>query len=136
RPNKVRKILKVAQDPISLETPIGDDEANHLGEFLEDAKSPNPVDIVIANNLRKVTEDVLKTLTPREEKVIKMRFGLDTDGIEHTLEEIGRHFAVTRERIRQIESKAIRKLRHPKRINRLKGFFDGLRPTEDATRKT
>jgi RNA polymerase primary sigma factor len=123
--HKVRKILKVAQDPISLETPIGDDESNHLGEFLEDVRSPNPIDLVIANNLRQITQEVLKTLTPREEKVIKMRFGLDSDGVEHTLEEIGKHFAVTRERIRQIESKAIRKLRHPKRINKLRGFYDG-----------
>jgi RNA polymerase primary sigma factor len=123
--HKVRKILKVAQDPISLETPIGDDESNHLGEFLEDIKSPNPIDLVIANNLRQITQEVLKTLTPREEKVIKMRFGLDSDGVEHTLEEIGKHFAVTRERIRQIESKAIRKLRHPKRINKLRGFYEG-----------
>jgi RNA polymerase primary sigma factor len=123
-PGKVRKILRVAQDPISLETPIGEDENNHLGEFIEDLSTPNPIDLVVANNLRCVTEDVLKTLTPREEKVIKMRFGLDPDGVEHTLEEIGRYFAVTRERIRQIEAKALRKLRHPTRSQRLSIFLD------------
>ncbi len=125
---KVRKILKVAQDPISLETPIGEDEGNHLGEFIEDVTSPNPIDLVMANNLRYVIEEVLKTLTAREEKVIKMRFGLDPDGVEHTLEEIGRHFAVTRERIRQIETKALEKLRRPKRSERLSVFLD-VRPS-------
>lgn len=122
---KIRRILRVMQEPISLETPIGEDEASHLGDFIEDVRSPNPMEIVIAKNLRQVTEEVLKTLTPREEKVIKMRFGLDADGAEHTLEEIGRHFAVTRERIRQIEAKALKKLRHPRRVSKLRGFYDG-----------
>jgi RNA polymerase primary sigma factor len=123
-PGKVRKILRVAQDPISLETPIGEDEGNHLGDFIEDLASPNPIDLVVANNLREVIDEVLKKLNPREEKVIKMRFGLDDDGVEHTLEEIGRHFAVTRERIRQIEAKALRKLRHPNRAQKLQAFLD------------
>lgn len=122
---KIRRMLRLAQDPISLETPIGEDESNHLGDLLEDVRSPNPMDIVIANNLRKVTDEVLKDLNSREEMVIRMRFGLTADGVEHTLEEIGRHFAVTRERIRQIESKAIRKLRHPKRVRKLRCFYDG-----------
>jgi RNA polymerase primary sigma factor len=122
---RIRRVLRVMQEPISLETPVGDDEASHLGDFIEDVRSPNPMDIVIANNLRQVTEEVLKTLTPREEKVIKMRFGLDADGTEHTLEEIGRHFAVTRERIRQIEAKALKKLRHPRRVSKLRSFYEG-----------
>ncbi len=122
---KVRRILRVMQEPVSLETPIGEDETSHLGDFIEDVRSPNPMDVVIANHLRRATEEVLKTLTPREEKVIKMRFGLDADGTEYTLEEIGRHFAVTRERIRQIEAKALKKLRHPRRVSKLRGFYDG-----------
>jgi RNA polymerase primary sigma factor len=122
---KIRRILRVMQEPISLETPIGEDETSHLGDFIEDVRSPNPMDIVIANHLRQATEEVLKTLTPREEKVIRMRFGLDPDGTEHTLEEVGRHFAVTRERIRQIEAKALKKLRHPRRVSLLRGFYDG-----------
>ncbi|MCS6806670.1 MAG: RNA polymerase sigma factor RpoD [Acidobacteriota bacterium] len=123
-PGKVRKILRVAQDPISLETPIGDDESSCLGEFIEDASTPNPVDVAVANNLRAVTQQVLSDLSPREEMVIKMRFGLGPDGVEHTLEEIGRYFAVTRERIRQIETKALRKLRHPVRAPKLSVFLD------------
>jgi RNA polymerase primary sigma factor len=123
-PGKVRKILRVAQDPISLETPIGEDDANHLGEFIEDISTPNPIDTVVANNLRHVTQQVLSDLSPREEMVIKMRFGLGPDGVEHTLEEIGRYFAVTRERIRQIEAKALRKLRHPTRAPKLGAFLD------------
>jgi RNA polymerase primary sigma factor len=107
-----------------LETPVGEDETNHLGEFIEDNTTPNPIDLVVTKNLRLVIEDVLKDLTPREEKVIKMRFGLGPDGAEHTLEEIGRHFAVTRERVRQIEAKALRKLRHPARSPRLSVFLD------------
>ena len=132
---KIRRILRVMQEPISLETPIGDDETAHLGDFIEDVTSPNPMDIVIANSLRQVTEEVLKTLTPREEKVIKMRFGLDADGTEHTLEEIGRHFAVTRERIRQIEAKALKKLRHPRRVSKLRGFYDGATDLEGSVKK-
>jgi len=110
----VRKILKIAQEPISLETPIGEEEDSHLGDFIEDKAVVSPSDAVINLNLKEQTSSVLKTLTPREEKVIKMRFGLD-DGSEHTLEEVGQSFAVTRERIRQIEAKALRKLRHPSR---------------------
>jgi RNA polymerase primary sigma factor len=125
--SKVRKVLKIAQEPISLETPIGEEEDSHLGDFIEDKSITNPADAVINTNLREITEEVLKTLTPREEKVIKMRFGLDTGGSEHTLEEVGQHFAVTRERIRQIEAKALRKLRHPSRSRKLKAFLDGAR---------
>ena len=121
---KVRKILKIAQEPISLETPIGEEEDSHLGDFIEDKAVVSPSDAVINMNLKDQTSSVLKTLTPREEKVIKMRFGLD-DGSEHTLEEVGQSFAVTRERIRQIEAKALRKLRHPSRSRKLRAFLEG-----------
>ncbi len=120
---KVRKVMKIAQEPISLETPIGEEEDSHLGDFIEDRGVISPAEAVININLREQTEAVLKTLTPREEKVIKMRFGLD-DGSEHTLEEVGQSFAVTRERIRQIEAKALRKLRHPSRSRKLKAFLE------------
>ncbi len=120
---KVRKVLKIAQEPISLETPIGEEEDSHLGDFIEDRGVVSPAEAVININLKEQTESVLKTLTPREEKVIKMRFGLD-DGSEHTLEEVGQSFAVTRERIRQIEAKALRKLRHPSRSRKLRAFLD------------
>jgi RNA polymerase primary sigma factor len=120
---KVRKVLKIAQEPISLETPIGEEEDSHLGDFIEDRGVISPAEAVININLKEQTEAVLKTLTPREEKVIKMRFGLD-DGSEHTLEEVGQSFAVTRERIRQIEAKALRKLRHPSRSRKLRAFLD------------
>ncbi len=123
--SKVRKVLKIAQEPISLETPIGEEEDSHLGDFIEDKSILNPADAVVASNLREITDEVLATLTPREEKVIKMRFGLGSTGSEHTLEEVGQHFAVTRERIRQIEAKALRKLRHPSRSRKLKAFLDG-----------
>ncbi|HZG53316.1 MAG TPA: RNA polymerase sigma factor RpoD [Pyrinomonadaceae bacterium] len=123
--SKVRKVLKIAQEPISLETPIGEEEDSHLGDFIEDRSILNPADAVVAANLRMITDEVLATLTPREEKVIKMRFGLGTTGSEHTLEEVGQHFAVTRERIRQIEAKALRKLRHPSRSRKLKAFLEG-----------
>jgi RNA polymerase primary sigma factor len=123
--SKVRKVLKIAQEPISLETPIGEEEDYHLGDFIEDKSILNAADAVVASNLREITDEVLATLTPREEKVIKMRFGLGTSGSEHTLEEVGQHFAVTRERIRQIEAKALRKLRHPSRSRKLKAFLDG-----------
>jgi len=119
----VRKVMKIAQEPISLETPIGEEEDSHLGDFIEDRAVISPAEAVININLKEQTEAVLKTLTPREEKVIKMRFGLD-DGSEHTLEEVGQSFAVTRERIRQIEAKALRKLRHPSRSRRLRAFLD------------
>ena len=121
---KVRKVLKIAQEPISLETPIGEEEDSHLGDFIEDKSILNPADAVVASNLREITDEVLATLTPREEKVIKMRFGLGSTGSEHTLEEVGQHFAVTRERIRQIEAKALRKLRHPSRSRKLKAFLE------------
>jgi RNA polymerase primary sigma factor len=122
--SKVRKVLKIAQEPISLETPIGEEEDSHLGDFIEDKTITNPADAVITTNLREITDEVLKSLTPREEKVIKMRFGLGPNGSEHTLEEVGQHFAVTRERIRQIEAKALRKLRHPSRSRKLKAFLE------------
>ncbi|MEE8201421.1 MAG: RNA polymerase sigma factor RpoD [Candidatus Acidoferrales bacterium] len=120
---KVRKVMKIAQEPISLETPIGEEEDSHLGDFIEDKAVVSPSDAVITLNLREQTAGLLKTLTPREEKVIKMRFGLD-DGSEHTLEEVGQSFAVTRERIRQIEAKALRKLRHPSRSRKLRAFVE------------
>jgi RNA polymerase primary sigma factor len=123
--SKVRKVLKIAQEPISLETPIGEEEDSHLGDFIEDRSILNPAESVTVMNLREITDEVLATLTPREEKVIKMRFGLGNTGSEHTLEEVGQHFAVTRERIRQIEAKALRKLRHPSRSRRLKAFLEG-----------
>ena len=122
--SKVRKVLKIAQEPISLETPIGEEEDSHLGDFIEDRSALSPADAVINLNLKEQTDAVLKTLTPREEKVIKMRFGVG-DGSEHTLEEVGQNFLVTRERIRQIEAKALRKLRHPSRSRRLKAFLEG-----------
>ena len=122
--SKVRKVLKIAQEPISRETPIGEEEDSHLGDFIEDKTILNPADAVITSNLREITDEVLKSLTPREEKVIKMRFGLGPNGSEHTLEEVGQHFAVTRERIRQIEAKALRKLRHPSRSRKLKAFLE------------
>ena len=121
---KVRKVLKIAQEPISLETPIGEEEDSHLGDFIEDRQAVSPAEAVIKLNLEEQTDSVLKTLTPREEKVIKMRFGVG-DGSEHTLEEVGQNFAVTRERIRQIEAKALRKLRHPSRSRKLRAFLEG-----------
>ena len=121
--NKVRKIIKIAQVPISLETPIGEEEDSHLGDFIEDKLIPSPPDTVIHINLREQIEEALKTLTEREAKVLKMRFGLG-DGNEHTLEEVGQQFKVTRERIRQIEAKALRKLKHPSRSQKLKSFTD------------
>ena len=123
---KVRKVLKIAQEPISLETPIGEEEDSHLGDFIEDRGVVSPADTIVHINLREQTQKVLKTLTPREEKVLKMRFGVGVDS-EHTLEEVGQSFAVTRERIRQIESKALRKLRHPSRSRKLKAFLEGGR---------
>ena len=123
---KVRKVLKIAQEPISLETPIGEEEDSHLGDFIEDRMAISPADAVISVNLKEYTSQVLRTLTPREERVIKMRFGLE-DGSEHTLEEVGQSFQVTRERIRQIEAKALRKLRHPSRSRKLKAFVDGVK---------
>ncbi|HEX9687523.1 MAG TPA: RNA polymerase sigma factor RpoD [Thermoanaerobaculia bacterium] len=124
--SKVRKIMKIAQEPISLETPIGEEEDSHLGDFIEDRQVLSPIDSVLVSNLQDQTRRVLKTLTPREEQVLKMRFGVG-DGSEHTLEEVGRSFNVTRERIRQIESKALRKLRHPSRAKKLKPFLETIR---------
>jgi len=121
--SKVRKILKIAQEPISLETPIGEEEDSHLGDFIEDRGVVSPAEAVINLNLKEQTAAVLQTLTPREEQVIRMRFGIG-DGSEHTLEEVGQRFSVTRERIRQIEAKALRKLRHPSRSRKLKAFLE------------
>ncbi len=123
--SKVRKIMKIAQEPISLETPIGEEEDSHLGDFIEDRQVLSPIDSVLVSNLQEQTRRVLKSLTPREEQVLKMRFGVG-DGSEHTLEEVGRSFNVTRERIRQIESKALRKLRHPSRAKKLKPFLETI----------
>src|SRR5438093_1940697 len=121
--DKVRKVLKIAQEPISLETPIGEEEDSHLGDFIEDKQVVSPVDSIIGLSLREQTNKVLNTLTPREEKVLRLRLGL-SDGCEHTLEEVGQDFAVTRERIRQIEAKALRKLRHPSRSKKLRSFLE------------
>ena len=120
---KVRKVLKIAQEPISLETPVGEEEDSHLGEFIEDKQVVLPDEAIIDLNLREQTTSVLQSLTPREEKVIKMRFGIG-EASEHTLEEVGKNFAVTRERIRQIEAKALRKLRHPSRSRKLETFLE------------
>ena len=122
-PSKVRRVLRIAQEPISLQTPVGEEEESNLGDFLVDSRMISPSDAVINLNLREQTAEVLKTLSPREEKIVKMRFGLQ-DGSEHTLEEVGQNFAVTRERIRQIEAKALRKLRHPSRSHRLRNFLE------------
>ena len=119
---KVRKVLKIAQEPISLETPIGEEEDSHLGDFIEDRAVVSPAEAVINVNLKDQTGQVLRTLTPREEKVIKMRFGLE-DGSEHTLEEVGQSFAVTRERIRQIEAKALAKLRKHRDAKKLHDYI-------------
>ena len=120
---KVRKVLKIAREPISLETPIGEEEDSHLGDFIEDKKFMLPSDAAVSFNLAEQTRKVLATLTPREEKVLRMRFGIG-EKADHTLEEVGQDFAVTRERIRQIEAKALRKLRHPTRSRKLKSFID------------
>jgi RNA polymerase primary sigma factor len=120
---KVRKVLKIMQAPISLETPIGEEGDSHLGDFIADRAALSPAEAVINVNLKERTEHMLRTLSPREEKIIKMRFGPE-DGSEHTLEEVGLEFAVTRERIRQIEARALRKLRHPSRSRNLRSFLD------------
>ena len=121
--DKLRQVKKIAQQPISLETPIGEEESSHLGDFIEDKAIASPSDAAIKLNLQEQTASLLKTLTPREERIIKMRYGME-DGSEHTLEEVGNSFAVTRERIRQIEAKALRKLRHPSRSAKLRAFLD------------
>ncbi len=121
---KIRKILKISKEPISMETPIGDDDDSHLGDFIEDQATLAPVEAAVYTSLRDATKDVLDTLTPREAKVLRMRFGIEMN-TDHTLEEVGKQFDVTRERIRQIEAKALRKLRHPSRSERLRSFLDG-----------
>ena len=121
--DKVREIMKIAQDPISLETPIGEEEDSHLGDFIPDDDAPAPAEVAAFTLLKEQLMEVLDTLTPREEKVLRLRFGLD-DGKARTLEEVGREFNVTRERIRQIEAKALRKLRHPSRSKKLKDFLE------------
>jgi len=121
--DKVRKVLKIAKEPISMETPIGDDEDSHLGDFIEDANISSPVDSATGSGLTGTVQEVLSGLTPREAKVLRMRFGIDMN-TDHTLEEVGKQFDVTRERIRQIEAKALRKLRHPTRSEQLRSFLD------------
>jgi RNA polymerase primary sigma factor len=120
---KVRKVLKIAKEPISLETPVGDEEDSHLGDFIEDKMAILPIDAAIQANLRETTTRVLASLTPREERVLRMRFGIGMN-TDHTLEEVGQQFSVTRERIRQIEAKALRKLKHPSRSRKLRSFLD------------
>ena len=121
--DKIRKVLKISKEPISMETPIGDDEESHLGDFIEDMNALSPIDEATINGLTEATKRVLDTLTPREAKVLRMRFGIDMN-TDHTLEEVGKQFDVTRERIRQIEAKALRKLRHPSRAEKLASFLD------------
>jgi len=121
--DKIRKVLKIAKEPISMETPIGDDEDSHLGDFIEDSNIDSPVDSSMEEGLREATREVLAGLTAREAKVLRMRFGIDMN-TDHTLEEVGKQFDVTRERIRQIEAKALRKLRHPTRSDHLRSFLD------------
>ena len=120
---KVRKVLKIAKEPISMETPIGDDEDSHLGDFIEDGNITSPLESATSEGLKEATKEVLDNLTEREAKVLKMRFGIDM-ATDHTLEEVGRQFDVTRERIRQIEAKALRKLRHPSRSDHLRSFLE------------
>ena len=121
--DKVRRVLKIAKEPISMESPVGDDEDSHLGDFIEDEHAQKPLDETISTGLADSTRDILSSLTPREAKVLRMRFGIDMN-TDHTLEEVGKQFDVTRERIRQIEAKALRKLRHPSRAHNLKSFLD------------
>jgi len=120
---KIRKIMKISKEPISMETPIGDDDDSHLGDFIEDSVTLAPSEAAMYSSLKDATKEVLDTLTPREAKVLRMRFGIDMN-TDHTLEEVGKQFDVTRERIRQIEAKALRKLRHPTRSERLRSFLD------------
>ena len=120
---KVRKVLKIAKEPISMETPIGDDEDSHLGDFIEDGNITSPIDAATSEGLKEATREVLENLTEREAKVLKMRFGIDMP-TDHTLEEVVKQFDVTRERIRQIEAKALRKLRHPSRSEHLRSFLE------------
>jgi RNA polymerase primary sigma factor len=120
---KIRKVLQIAKEPMSLETPIGDEEDTHLGDLIEDKSAIQPIDAMIQSNLRETTTRVLASLTPREERIVRMRFGLGMNS-DHTLEQVGQQFSVTRERIRQIEAKAIRKLKHPSRSGALRSFLD------------
>lgn len=122
--DKIRKVLKIAKEPISMETPVGDDDDSHLGDFIEDNNIDSPIDMATAEGLREATLEILETLTPREAKVLRMRFGIEMN-TDHTLEEVGKQFDVTRERIRQIEAKALRKLRHPSRSEKLRSFLEG-----------
>ena len=117
------KVLKIAKEPISMETPVGDDDDSHLGDFIEDNNIESPIDMATAEGLREATLEILETLTPREAKVLRMRFGIEMN-TDHTLEEVGKQFDVTRERIRQIEAKALRKMRHPSRSDKLKTFLE------------
>jgi len=121
--DKVRKVMKIAKEPISLETPVGDEEDSHLGDFIQDQNAVIPLEAAIHENLREQTTQILASLTPREERVLRMRFGIGMN-TDHTLEEVGQQFSVTRERIRQIEAKALRKLKHPSRSRTLKSFLD------------
>ena len=120
---KVRKVMKITKDPVSLENPIGDEDGSYLGDFIEDKNAQLPLDVAIQSNLRETTTRILASLTPREERVLRMRFGIGMN-TDHTLEEVGQQFAVTRERIRQIEAKALRKLKHPSRSRKLRGFLN------------
>ncbi|PKO57132.1 MAG: RNA polymerase sigma factor RpoD, partial [Betaproteobacteria bacterium HGW-Betaproteobacteria-21] len=120
---KIRKIMKISKEPISMETPIGDDDDSHLGDFIEDTATLAPAEAAMYSGLRDATGEVLDSLTPREAKVLRMRFGIEMN-TDHTLEEVGKQFDVTRERIRQIEAKALRKLRHPSRSEKLRSFLD------------
>jgi len=121
--DKIRKVLKIAKEPISMETPVGDDDESHLGDFIQDENMQSPIDSATAESLREATLEILETLTPREAKVLRMRFGIEMN-TDHTLEEVGKQFDVTRERIRQIEAKALRKLRHPARSEKLRSFIE------------
>ena len=123
--DKIRKIMKIAKEPISMETPIGDDDDSHLGDFIEDSSNTAPIEAAMQAGLRDVVKDILDSLTPREAKVLRMRFGIEMS-TDHTLEEVGKQFDVTRERIRQIEAKALRKLKHPSRSDKLRSFIDTL----------
>jgi RNA polymerase primary sigma factor len=123
--DKIRKIMKIAKEPISMETPIGDDDDSHLGDFIEDSTHTAPIDAALQAGLRDVVKDILDSLTPREAKVLRMRFGIEMS-TDHTLEEVGKQFDVTRERIRQIEAKALRKLKHPSRSDKLRSFIDTM----------